>query len=60
MSKEDWITNIEDAAGKAASLYGSEAVLFVFAKYGAVSIEDLSESFYSEVLSELYFMAQDN
>ena len=59
MSKEDWITNIEDAAGKAASLYDSAAVLFVFAKYGATDIEDLSERYYSEVFSELYLMSQD-
>lgn len=59
MSDEVWITNIENASEMAASRYGYEAVIFLFAKYGATCLEDLSESHYSEVFSELYLMSQD-
>lgn len=59
MSKEDWMTNIENVANTVASNLGSETVYFVFAKYGATNIEDLSESHFSEVFSELYLMSQD-
>ena len=59
MSKEDWMTNIENVANTVASNLGSETVNFVFAMYGATNIEDLSESHYSEVFSELYLMSQD-
>ena len=60
MSNEDWITNIVDAAGEAASLHGSEAVRFVFAKYSAVSIEDLQERYYPAVWGELLLMTHDD
>ena len=59
MSKEDWIANLENVSNTVASNLGSETVDFVFAKYGATNIEDLSESHYSEVFSELYLMSQD-
>ena len=59
MSKEDWIANLGNVSSSVASNLGSEAVDFVFAKYGATNIEDLSESHYSEVFSELYLMSQD-
>ena len=59
MSKEDWMTNLEIVANTVASNLGSETVNFVFAKYGATNIEDLSESHFSEVFSELYLMSQD-
>ena len=59
MSKEDWMTNIENVANTVASNLGSDTLNFVFAKYGATNIEDLSESHFSEVFSELYLMSQD-
>lgn len=59
MSKEDWMTNIENVANTVASNLGSETVNFVFAKYSATDIEDLSERYYSEVFSELYLMSQE-
>lgn len=60
MSKEKWLTNLENVANTVASNLGSETVNFVFSKYGATCIEDLSERYYSEVFSELYLMSQDD
>ena len=60
MSKEDWITNLENVSTAVASNLGYEAVNFVLSKYGAACIEDLSESHYSTVFGELYNMAQDD
>ena len=59
MSRNDWFTNIENEADIASEKLDSVAVDFVLSKYGATNIEDLSESHYSEVFSELYLMAQD-
>lgn len=59
MSRNDWFTNIENEADIASEKLDSLAVDFVLSKYGATNIEDLSESHYSEVFSELYLMAQD-
>lgn len=59
MSRNDWFTNIENEADIASEKLDSVAVDFVLSKYGATNIEDLSESYYSEVFSELYLMAQD-
>ena len=59
MTNEEWITNLESVANIVASNLGSDTLNFVFAKYGATNIEDLSESHFSEVFSELYLMSQD-
>ena len=59
MSRNDWFTNIENEADIASERLDSVAVDFVFSKYGATNIEDLSESHFSEVFSELYLMSQD-
>ena len=59
VSKEDWMTNLENIANTVASNLGSETVDFVFAKYGATCLEDLHESNYPDVWAELYFMSQD-
>ena len=59
MSRNDWFTNIENEADIASEKLDSVAVDFVLSKYGASNIEDLSESHYSEVFSELYLMSQD-
>ena len=60
MTKLDWITNIENAATKVEKKSGRSTVEFVLQKFGASSIEDLSESRYSEVWDELDFVANDN
>ena len=60
MTKFDWITNIENAAAEVEKKLGRSTVEFVLQKHGASSIEDLSESHYSEVWDELDFMANDN
>lgn len=59
MSRNDWFTNIENEADIASEKLDSVAVDFVLSKYGATNIEDLSESHFSEVFSELYLMSQD-
>ena len=60
MERENWIVNIECAAAEATNQVGAASVDFVFAKYGATSVEDLSESFYSEVWDELDMMAYND
>lgn len=60
MTKQDWIINLEDAACKVSERLGSSAVKFVLKKYGASSIETLSESDYSAVWDELSLMAEDD
>ena len=59
MSRNDWFTNIENEADIASEKLDSVTVDFVLSKYGATNIEDLSESHFSEVFSELYLMSQD-
>ena len=46
MTNEEWHTNIESVSNIVASNLGSDTLNFVFAKYGATNIEDLSESHY--------------
>lgn len=56
MSKQDWLTNIKNVADVGQSEY----VAFILMKYGATCIEDLPESAYSDVWSELNIIAEDN
>ena len=56
MTNQDWLANIENVADAVPSEY----VAFILMKYGATCIEDLSESSYSDVWSELYLIAEDN
>ena len=60
MTRDDWIINIENAAAVAAERLGSSAVAFVLGKYGAASIDNLSESDYPAVWDELSLMAEDD
>ena len=60
MSKEDWIINIENAACKVNERLGSSTVEFILGKYGASSIEDLSEGDFPAVWDELSLMAEDD
>ena len=57
--RENWIMNIENTADFIASEIGSETVDFVLGKYGARSVEDISDSDLSEVFSELYAIEAD-
>lgn len=56
MSNQDWLTNIENTFHEVPIEY----VAFILMKYGATCIEDLSESSYSDVWSELYLIVEDN
>ena len=57
--RENWIINIENAASYIASEIGAETVDFVLEKYGAMSIDEISDSNLSEVFSELYAIEAD-
>lgn len=59
MERENWIINIENTASYIASETGAETVDFVLEKYGAKSIDDISDSDLSEVFSELYAIEAD-
>lgn len=59
MSKNDWISNLENTAAEVATLCGKETMQHVLQKYDARSIDDLSPCHYSEVFDELDFMAND-
>lgn len=60
MTREDWLINLENAACEATERLGSKAVRFVLGKYGASSIDDLSEGDYPAVWDELSLMAEDD
>lgn len=60
MKREDWLINLENAACEVSERLGSKTVRFVLGKYGASSIETLSESDYSAVWDELSLMAEDD
>lgn len=57
--KENWIVNIENAASFIASVIGYEVVESTLYKFGAGSIDDISDSDLSEVFSELYAIEAD-
>lgn len=57
--RENWIVNIENTADFIASEIGSETVDFVLGKYGAMSVEDISDSDLPEAFSELYAIEVD-
>ena len=54
-----WQINIENAAAAVVEQYGIEVVKSVFRRYDAHGLYDLSHCFYSEVFSELTFIASD-
>jgi hypothetical protein len=60
MTKEDWLINLENAACEVSERLGYSTVEFVLGKYGASSIEDLSEVDYPAVWDELSLMAEDD
>lgn len=57
--KENWKMNIEACADHIAEVIGYETVSFVFGKYGADSVEELSPNDYADVFSELYAIEAD-
>ena len=57
---EMWKINIENAASRVATEYGSSAVNSVFARYDAHGFHDLSSCYFSEVFADLEMMANDN
>lgn len=60
MTKTDWICNIENVSAEVEKQYGASTVAYVFGKYGAHNADDLPACFYSEVWSELSFMAEED
>lgn len=56
MSNQDWLTNIENTFHEVSSEYAA----FILRKHSATCIEDLPESSYSDVWSELNLIAEDN
>jgi hypothetical protein len=57
---EMWQTNIENAAARVASEYGSAVVNSVFARYDATGLHNLASCYYSEVFADLEQIANDN
>ncbi len=58
--KENWIINLENVAAEVSSEYGSDVVQSILILHNATSIEDLSQSEYEAVFSDLYLIASDN
>ena len=57
--KDSYITSIEESASIISSHVGSAIVDFVFQKYGAHCVEDLSPCDLPDVFSELYAIEAD-
>ena len=55
-----WETNIENAASRVATEYGSAVVNSVFARYDATGLHNLASCYYSEVFADLEQIANDN
>lgn len=59
MERENWIINIENTASFIASEIGDEVVNSTLYRFGASSIENISDSDLSEAFSELYAIEAD-
>ena len=59
MTNQEWILNLYNTATVVSTHLGSDSVRYILWKYGADSFESLSPIYYSEVFSELDFMASD-
>lgn len=55
-----WETNIENAASRVATEYGSAVVNSVFSRYDATGLHNLASCYYSEVFADLEQIANDN
>lgn len=60
IDNRNWISSIDSIAEAAVENSGTEAVHWVFRKYGATCAEDVSPRYYSSVFGELSFLAADN
>lgn len=58
--KMNWMSNIENSAAAVAKEYGRKTVDFIFKKYNATNVCNLSPCVYSEVFSELYAIETDS
>ena len=55
MTKQDWLTSIENSARALCDMGRADEVAFILRERGGVeSIEELSPSSYSEVFDELF------
>lgn len=59
MTKQDWQTNIENAAASVAAKYGNEVAASVFRHFDAICFENLSPTYYSDVFGDLMFIDEE-
>lgn len=59
MTKQDWQTNIENAAASVAAKYGNEVAASVFRRFDATCVENLSPTYYSDVFGDLMFIDEE-
>ena len=62
MTKQElqmWTINIENAASRAAAVYGPDVVNAVFARYDAHGLHDLASCYYGEIFADLEQIAND-
>ena len=57
--RQNWIINIENSAAAVESYLGSAVVKSVFERYGAHDIQDLNQSDFPNVFSDLYAIEVD-
>lgn len=60
LDKENWLINLENAVAEVSSEYGSDVVQSILILHNATCLEDLSQSEYEAVFSDLYLIASDN
>ena len=60
MTSQDWIANIDDLSERVVEKYGVEVATSVFQRYGALSSDDLSPTFYADVFSDLLQIDADD
>lgn len=58
--REMWKVNIDNAASRVSSLYGSEVAESVFQRYDSHGFHDLNPCYYAEVFADLEMIANDN
>ncbi len=58
--REMWEINIENAASRVASMFGSDVAESVFRRYNAHGFRDLNSCYYAEVFADLELIANDN
>ena len=58
--REMWEINIDNAASRVCSIYGSSVAESVFQRYDAHGFHDLNPCYYAEVFGDLEMIANDN